>query len=371
MLRAEREKYGLGLDDVALRLRIRPAYLRALEDDAYHLLPGATYATGFLRSYADFLGLDRDDVIGRYLRRTQVQEETDDTRPLRHPIEHDEPRIPRGAVVVLCIALASAAVYGGSRLFSDDKLPSVDRVAQVPDRLIAGNRPTTGSAGLTFQGRQDPSSAFAAVTPQPGENDANSGLNRLPNQPQIASTPQPGGAPPAAAPAAPGSYVTLPRGTFEPQNQDQPLPKRDRLDLNQGPAVPVVPSGPQTTSAIERTLPPPLPQNAVAAPKNPPMRDSQIAAMPRSGDSVVVARIDSWIEIKDGSGRVLASQLLRVGESFRLPVGADYRLRTGDVRALDVRINGLAVPQRVTPDRIHKVMSLDGERLQSGNAVID
>jgi cytoskeletal protein RodZ len=37
---------------------IRAKYLRALEDDRFDILPATVYAKGFLRSYADYLGLD-------------------------------------------------------------------------------------------------------------------------------------------------------------------------------------------------------------------------------------------------------------------------------------------------------------------------
>ena len=38
--------------------KIRAKYLRALEDEAFDQLPGPTYVKGFLRTYADYLGLD-------------------------------------------------------------------------------------------------------------------------------------------------------------------------------------------------------------------------------------------------------------------------------------------------------------------------
>src|SRR5207248_10366800 len=57
-LRAARHKRGLELDAVQRELRIRKRYLEALEGDRFELLPGQVYARGFLREYAEFLGLD-------------------------------------------------------------------------------------------------------------------------------------------------------------------------------------------------------------------------------------------------------------------------------------------------------------------------
>src|SRR5437764_5965573 len=39
-------------------IKIRGKYLRALEDEHFELLPGQTYVKGFLRTYAEYLGLD-------------------------------------------------------------------------------------------------------------------------------------------------------------------------------------------------------------------------------------------------------------------------------------------------------------------------
>ena len=57
-LRQARERQGLALADVEQGTRIRSAYLAALEEERFHVLPAEVYAKAFLRTYADFLGLD-------------------------------------------------------------------------------------------------------------------------------------------------------------------------------------------------------------------------------------------------------------------------------------------------------------------------
>ena len=57
MLRQQREALGLDLTDVAAALRIKPAYLEALEAGRPEELPGAVDAIGFIRAFADYLGL--------------------------------------------------------------------------------------------------------------------------------------------------------------------------------------------------------------------------------------------------------------------------------------------------------------------------
>src|SRR5690606_38797488 len=64
-LRALREQRGEDLYDVADLLRIKPAYLLALEQGDHARLPGIPYAHGFLRSYAEHLGLDGQKLVRR------------------------------------------------------------------------------------------------------------------------------------------------------------------------------------------------------------------------------------------------------------------------------------------------------------------
>ena len=57
-LRTARQRRGEDLATVARVLKIRRDHLEALEEDRLAALPGRTYAVGFVRAYADYLGLD-------------------------------------------------------------------------------------------------------------------------------------------------------------------------------------------------------------------------------------------------------------------------------------------------------------------------
>ena len=61
-LRAEREKRGLSVDDVAAHLKIGARQLRALEEGDTAGLPHPAYAKGFIRSYAAYVGLAAEEV---------------------------------------------------------------------------------------------------------------------------------------------------------------------------------------------------------------------------------------------------------------------------------------------------------------------
>jgi cytoskeletal protein RodZ len=57
-LREARTRRGLSPADVHKAVRIRERYLTALEDERWDMLPGDAYTKGFLRTYAEFLGLN-------------------------------------------------------------------------------------------------------------------------------------------------------------------------------------------------------------------------------------------------------------------------------------------------------------------------
>jgi cytoskeletal protein RodZ len=62
-LRRERELRHISLDDIAERTKISRRYLEAIEEGQYERLPGETFVRGFIRSYAQTIGLDPEDTI--------------------------------------------------------------------------------------------------------------------------------------------------------------------------------------------------------------------------------------------------------------------------------------------------------------------
>jgi len=57
-LREARVRRGVDYAQAELATKIRGKYLRALEEEQFSLLPAQTYIKGFLRTYAEYLGLD-------------------------------------------------------------------------------------------------------------------------------------------------------------------------------------------------------------------------------------------------------------------------------------------------------------------------
>ncbi len=64
--RNAREEAGLSLDEIARNLKIRTAFLNALENDSFEGLPPDIYTRGFIREYAQYLGIPPEPLLEEY-----------------------------------------------------------------------------------------------------------------------------------------------------------------------------------------------------------------------------------------------------------------------------------------------------------------
>ena len=109
-LREARLRQQLDFPDIERVTKIRPKYLRALEDENFEQLPAQTYVKGFLRTYAEFLGLDGQLYVDEYNSRYVTRE---DDLPFR-PRRSTSGRRGRGfeSSVVLGALVGIAVVFG-------------------------------------------------------------------------------------------------------------------------------------------------------------------------------------------------------------------------------------------------------------------
>jgi cytoskeleton protein RodZ len=102
-LREARSALGLDLEELEKRTKIRARYLSALEEERWDALPGSAYTRAFLRTYAQFLGLDGELLVEEYRRVHEPPEEeaapeqlpsVGAKRTLRLPSLPEELRLP-------------------------------------------------------------------------------------------------------------------------------------------------------------------------------------------------------------------------------------------------------------------------------------
>lgn len=132
-LRDLRKHYNLRVEDVASRLHIRSKYISALEEGRIDELPGKVYTVGYVHNYAEFLGLNGDEVLAQYEELNKLEAST--------TFRVVEPSNQRGApsrkllavsaiMALLCVilwALFSKSPAPQRHSVVDEVPPSIDR----------------------------------------------------------------------------------------------------------------------------------------------------------------------------------------------------------------------------------------------------
>lgn len=291
VLRAERERRGWSVADVAKHLKIRRVQLEAIETGDFAELPRGAYAPGFVRSYAELMDLDAAELSRRF---KEEAAGIDVPVELTFPTPINDSRLPGRVLVALSMLLAVGAYGTWYYVTAADRAP-VPRVTAVPETLAARVPPPVASASEALA-RPPVPAPVVEVAPAPA--------------PQIAALPAPLAAPvPVAAPVA---------------------------------SAPVSESG---------------------APR--------VFGEAGEGRIVIRATGDSWTQVRDASGTILFSRILRAGETYNAPNRPGLVLSTGNAGALDVRVDGRAAPAIGRPGMVERAIALDPERLSAGTARID
>ena len=116
LLRKSREELHIALDEVVATTRIQRHYLEAIENEEWSKLPSQIFVKGFLRSYADFLGLDKETVIHHYLRTSSFEKIEPKTLKKRRS-QSERPYLII-ILPVLALALIVALTYMSKRNIS-------------------------------------------------------------------------------------------------------------------------------------------------------------------------------------------------------------------------------------------------------------
>jgi cytoskeleton protein RodZ len=108
-LREARMRQRLDITDVEAQTKIRAKYLRALENEDFGMLPGSTFVKSFLRTYAEFLGLDPHLLVEEYRARHDPRDESELT-PFARPTRAGQRRRPPRRPTWLPVAAAVVAI---------------------------------------------------------------------------------------------------------------------------------------------------------------------------------------------------------------------------------------------------------------------
>lgn len=363
LLQERREDLGLDLDEIGAMLRIKPAYLAALEQGRIHELPGPAYAIGFVRAYSDFLGLDTEQVLSRF----KAQAAGVTARPdLTLPVPLGERSLPGGALVLVALILALCG-YGVWYYLSTEERSRPERVAAVPAALQV-RQPTpvlvpppalqTPSAG-GGEGSQSP------PPPQPSSlYGAAAGSAPPAPAPTSSATAQPEPASPGAN-LAPGTLIdTIPRGSPAGVATPSAAPPAPR-------PTPAQQSPSQLSAATPASAASP-PQKAAATAVPAPQGGPTAASSPSVGAEgriTIRALADCWIQVRAADQSIVFSRVLKSGEVYAVPARSGLTLRTGNAGVLEIAVDGKAVPSIGGIGTLRRDVALDPKELTAGTAV--
>jgi cytoskeleton protein RodZ len=287
-LRDARIARGEDLHDIAAFLRIRPAYLVALEGGELGALPGRPYAAGFLRCYGAHLGLDGDALVARL--KPAVAGMAALPREISRREPPSESRRPTAAVVTASLVLAGA-LYAGYHLFSADREPPAQQVAE----LAAGVPPPATPPAQSIE--------TAAPTTTAAE---------MPAAPTAAVRDE--DAPP-----------TPPAETVPPVAADVTSAVAAESGSSDGAAA----GAPAVLAALD---------GDGAAPTT-----AAAAGRDEVGRVVLVARGTSWIQVRSADRAYVRTRTLQPGDRFAVPERPDLTLSTGNAGGLEVLVDGESV----------------------------
>jgi len=363
LLRESREQRGVDIEGVARALRIRQPYLIAIEEGRFKDLPGAPYASGFVRSYAEYLSLDADEILRRF------REESGGAgarTELVFPAPVSEGGFPTAVLIVLVI-LVAAAIYGVWYFYQWRHGGSAESVSVLPDRLAAlidpnedkpAGSPSQAAAAAAPVDLPAPSAQFeSAKSTGPAQSAATKAASP-------AATPAaPAASPTAATPAEP-SPAPVVVATAAPAQPAAPAPQPAASDpappataavQTPAPATAAAPSpaaNAQQSTAVADATPTPATNTAPPAPDiGPPSR------------VVLKASDDCWIEIRDASGAVVTARLLHRGDAYPVPPHAGETLTVGNAGAIVLLLDGSPLPPLGKIGMVRHDVAIDPEHL--------
>ena len=142
LLKQEREKNNLSLEQVVRRTRIRKRYLEALESNDYKDLPHETYTCGILKIYADLLKLDSNKIAKVYKRNQEILKNIKQANEpkMPHPINSPSFIITPKTFLIAFICLISVVILGyiGYQFFVFSSPPSLT-ITYPPDGITVKN----------------------------------------------------------------------------------------------------------------------------------------------------------------------------------------------------------------------------------------
>ena len=290
-LRAGRLRRGDDLATVSRVLKIRKDHLEAVEEDKLENLPGKTYALGFVRSYAGYLGLDAAEMVERF--KQEISGRNDEHMPTIAPMPDEHRRLPQGWRIVAGIVVLAVG-YGVYHLLSAGSAPQMTPPAPslAPPKVAqAAPKPAT----------PPPAQPAQSATPSPAINNA-----------PAASPPAKPGTTPAPANAAAAATT----------QSDNPLSSQMPPD--------------KTAAATQSATPSP----ALTGTPNTSAAPTVYGQSNRNARVVLKATGDTHVTVRGKDGTVYINRNLKTGDTYLVPNQVGLTLSASNGGAIEMNLDG-------------------------------
>ena len=324
-MRQIREEQGLDLRQVAEMLHIRFPYLQAIENSSIGDLPGPVYALGFVKAYAEHLGLDSEPLVERFkVEQRGLSSKTE----LVFPSPLSEGKVPSAAILIISAVMVVVA-YSGWMYFSDAGGFVAEVVPPLPENLkgVADQRQTAGSAAKASADNKTVEVGPAMATPKATETVDSKGDAALASRTASRTIEPKAAVPSENADSSSAPPIDLPVG--EKSEQEEPI--------------------------------------AVTP------REPKIYGVDTDDSRIVISAISpAWVEISDiETDQVLLTRVLYAGDRYLVPNKTGLVLMTGNAGGIEIMVDGENVPSIGPKGSVRRNVWLDPVALRQGNAIRD
>ncbi len=388
LLKTTRERAGQDLQVISQVLRIRYIYLEAIEGGRYDELPGKTYVVGFVRAYAEHLGLDSNEVVKRFKLEVDGLEGRSE---LMFPSPVTEQSVPGGAIIMIGLVVLAAAYGGWYFLSSQDRsvaelvpdLPA--KFAEMMDRVKNGQQEEAPAPVETAQespmGEQAPSVSNEQVSETDAQDMAQKAMESLEkakaetkDTEQVVETVK-------LNEKVNDEVVTQEQAEQEaaPQNVVEETAEKvvetveEKVEETVAAVSAEVEAETLTAPAVETEETPAATEEKVEETSTPatPAVENEAPAEPQvMTEKVMLKAVDySWIQVTDADGNVIHTQVLNEGEEYQIPQTPGLILRTGNAGGLEIYVDGTKVPSIGEAGEVRRKVQINPEKLLAGKAV--
>ena len=350
LMRGERATLGKSLLDVQRELKLKAAYIAAIENADVSAFETQGFVAGYVRSYARYLGMDPDWAFQRFCKEAKFEvahgmsaaasssvmtaARTRNTQEFRDPLANPNATfVPRGesmfaqvepgavGSLLVLVALIGAIGYGGWSVLQEVQRVQLAPVDQAP-AVVAEIDPlgnVSGTAPLVRSAPEGPSTQEMAANDPVQQAD---GMDRL----------------------------------YRPQALDVPV-----MTSRDGPIASI---NPRETGAVAGDL-----SNAVNEAVSQDVL--QVVAQAQPGVEILAVR-PSWVRVQAADGTVLFEKILDAGERWAVPnLEEAPLLRSGNSGSVYFAVNGQTYGPAAPGPQVIKNVALSPEALTEKYAVAD